>query len=1224
MRNLQLVLISLLCITVILPFDIMPHQTSNETGIQDFQIFPQNIVQDSSSIKLLFSYHPSEKNTITRDLTQFNPSKIHYYRNFPVGYVTYSSKILHQIKKIHPKLFSRLHISREIKVLPSIEQFQSQIKSEQQISGYIPPSEIINATRLWNHGIDGTNVTIAIIDSGISSNLPNHDFSGRIVYEESFIENEEDPQDFHGHGTHVAGIAAGAGLYKGIAYNANLLNLKAADMAGQSTQDVMLAAIDEAIHQEVDVISISIGFGRSSPWGSGDELTLAVDKAVDAGIVVVVAAGNEGSDDKLASIGSPASSKKVITVGATNGSSNVASYSSRGPSYDYKVDPDVVAPGTQIYAPLAPEGVLELAYESIVGVELGDYISLSGTSMATPVVSGAVALLKHQYPQITPSAIRAALQETAVDLQESQYTQGSGLINVGMASTILEQSEQIGGFDLISSLPKARSDKPIEFAERITFPGDQTQIKLSFLTGIGGTISWNISDSIKKFIIFNSTNHVQSTAGYFEKYLNISIPLDSIPGNYQGSLDYTFLDTTYSIPISLTITNPKSKLYWDTFYTGKDDSAFFNYRELDEFMVSNLKFDMNQYETALTWQNMSQNDILVLTDLEYPISERELNYISKFHNQNGSILLITSVFPYFNPDPYSRVVKTLGIPLDFFDRLDLVDYVDDGRNRDPIPLDPEKEIIWEIGNPFFEKVDLMPFKQGTAFKVDQDASNLKYQAWIDNQSNLVAAAYEPVSKGKVLILGSEYWFSSSFLSTNDGQNFTKNVFNWLKPETGLVVNSQITPSHQLEISAYYSDQSPLSIVLSFSNGSSPLENSFLYNTTLQHHRLVVDLGENQNQRISVSIKNGTMILKEFDIFDIVILPEVKDIQIDFSASSNVLIPSWAEEDSYDSIIDQGINFTLTHSESSSVQSILLISSQFEDTLEVIIPPLKAMKEIILETELLNNSGTQQTLSWSIPENYSTGYYSFDIQVWSKIRSNDSILLKIERGSFFIPDPVPSLDVRSTIGGNPLSYYREIELVSDIPTWNPGDTIELRLIGQDDNSDEFIMHLQFIHLYFWYADRTVLDHFEIPQSSTNSSENIGTFTVPTNPIPIPDFEGYQLEINNQLFVLLIFVRDTQGNYDIEIVFFLVSTSINIDPIFLLIFGVLAVAIISGAAILIRKRTSYRTSPYSVMETYPTRYYPSTSERTPEVRKFCHNCGVVIIPGAKFCSMCGGQI
>ncbi|MFX1517347.1 MAG: S8 family serine peptidase, partial [Promethearchaeota archaeon] len=1170
-------------------------------------------------------YNPSEKNDFIKDLSKFNPGNIHFYNNFPVGYVTISSEKLNQIKQVNPELSTHLHMSEKIRVLPSLEQFQSQIKSANQDPDYVPPSEIIHATELWNNGIDGSNVKIAIIDSGISANLPNKDFGDRIIYEESFIEGEDTPEDLHGHGTHVAGIAAGAGLHKGIAPNADLLNLKAADRSGYSSQTAMLAAIDKAIDQEVHVISISIGFGRSSPWGFGDELTIAVDSAVDKGIVVVVAAGNEGSEDELASIGSPASSEKVITVGATNGSSSVASFSSRGPSFNYKVDPDVVAPGIGIWAPLAPGSVIELAYESLISdefgeVNLGDYFPLSGTSMAAPVVSGAVALLIHQFPQISPSAIRASLQDSAIDLHESLYTQGSGLVNVETASTILEQSKQTGGYNLISSLPKARKDEPIEFSERISFPGDKTQIGLSFTTGIAGAISWDISASIEDFIDFDYTTQIQSNAGHFEKSLNISIPLDTAPGNYEGNLSYSFLDSTYSIPLKFTINNPKSKIYWDTYYTGKADSTFFNYRKLDEFIDSNHQFDINEYETALTWENISQNNILVLTDLEYPISERELSSISKFHYQNGSILLLTSVFPYYNPDPFSRVIEKLGIPIDFSDTVDFVNFTDDGRNRDIIPSESQDQISWETGNPLFAEVDQMPLEIGTAFKMTQADSTLKNLAWIRDKSNLVVAAYEPVDKGKVLILGSEYWLYSSSLSTLDGQKFARNVFNWLKPDSGLVVNSEMTSSRQLEISAYYNDQKPLSIDFSFSNGSIPVEMSFPFNTSLKHHHLVVPLGEIQNQKISVSIKNDTMILKEFDIFDVSGLPEVKDIQVDFSASSDVPIPSWIDTNS---IVDQGINFSLTHSNSSSVQSILIISNQLEDTLEVLIPPLAILNEVIIETVLTNDSNTQQSYSWEIPETYLTGFYSYDIQVWNRINANDTVLLKIDRGSFFIPDPLPSFDNRSTIGGRFLDFYLELEYLRDIPSWSPGDIVELRLIGIDNNSDEFKVHVQFIHLNLWYADRIVLDSFEIPTSPTNSSENIGLFNIPSNPVPVPDLKGYQLKIDNQVFVLLIFIRDAQGNYAIEPAFFIISTAIYIDPIFLLIFGALAVAIISGIAIFIQKRSSNRASPYSVMDTYTVRY-PSDSEILIPEMKYCPNCGAKIIPGAKFCSLCGNQV
>lgn len=1229
-KSLQINFISLLCIVIILPFYNMPQETSGVKTIENNRLSPQISSQEVTNINLLFSYNPPEKNFITQVLNHYNPLKFHTYQNFPVGFVTLDEKMLPQIEKNYPDIYSRLHISQKIKVIPSLEQFNPQKISSNLKASYTPPSEVINANELWSEGFDGSNVKIAILDSGIDGETSHGAFEERIVYEESFVNtfngfsSNESTHDYHGHGTHVAGIAAGAGTdYRGIAYKADLVNLKVSDMSGHSTPEAMLAAIDEAIIQRVDVISISIGFGKSSPWGLGDEITLAVDSAVDAGIVVVVAAGNEGTEDRLASIGSPASARKAITVGATNGSYKVASFSSRGPSFNYKVDPDIVAPGVQIIAPLAPGCLIELAYESLVNVELGNYLTLSGTSMSTPVVSGAVALLKQQFPEATPAAIRAALQESAFDMNEPLYTQGSGLLNVAEASAVLEDTENNEGFDLISSLPRAVSHRPVEFAERVAFPGDRAQMGISFVTGMEGTITWDISESIENFIEFDITNQAQSTSGYFEKSLNVSIPLNTAPGDYNGNISYSFRGNTHVIPLAFTIKNPKSNIYWDTHYTGKDDSSFYDYRALDDFLVSNLQFDINDYESSLTWQNLSQSDILVLSDLEYPISASELSFISKFHNQSGSILLVTSAFPYFNPDPYSKISEVLGLHIDFNDRLDLVNHTDDGRSREIVPLSPnEVELSWESGNIFFEGVDALTLRTGTAFKGDP---TLKYQVQVVNSNHVVAAAYEQPNKGKVLILGSELWLQSPFLSTVDGQNFANNVFRWLKTDTGLTVQSRVSfIDRQLEISAYSSDESNLSANIIFSNGSSVLEYSLPYDTTLQHHRLVVTLGPEQNQKITITLKKETIVLKEYELFDISTLPEITGILINYSASSDVLLPSWADTDLFDSVIDQGINISLTHSNSSSIKSIVLISNQLEKTLDVINPPLDNMSEVVIEKQLLMVTDTLQSLSWRVPDNFTTGYYSIEIQIWFEIESNSKVLLKTERDFFYIPDPEPILDIKSTIRGHSLDFYRNMEIPEDIEFWNPGETIELRLIGQDDNSNEFKVHVQLIHYYLWFVDRMVLDYFEVPKSPTNESENIGSFIVPSDPIPLPDLD-FNLEIDNQLFVLLIFIRDAQGNSDIEVIYFTIGSSLFIDfnLAFLFIFAVLAIAIIIGAVIFIQKRTRSQTSYYSFIDTYTSNFRPPTPEQRYLEKRYCHNCGAVVVPEAKFCGICGVQ-
>ncbi|MHA2074350.1 MAG: S8 family peptidase, partial [Candidatus Hodarchaeales archaeon] len=628
-----------------------------------------------SSINFLFQYSSSsEKEEIIDSLKPFDPSFFHFYRNFPIGLVSLKQNMLQNLHRLDPTLKSLLQQSRNFQVLPSIEKLAPQALASIQQSIYTPPPVIISAPALWENGIDGTNSKIAIIDSGIDST--HEDFDNRIVFEKSFVSEtfgfseDETPQDLHGHGTHVAGIAAGSdSSFPGVAYKAELYNLKVANLAGSSTQEALLEAVDEAIAQNVDVISISLGFSTSNPWGSGDLLTLALDNAVESGISVVTSAGNDGNEGEYASITTPASTHKGISVGATNGSTNIVEFSSRGPSYDYKVDPDVVAPGYQIAAPLASGGVLEIAYESIVGIDFNNYIILSGTSMAAPVVSGAIALLKQQFPTASPSAIRAALQESARFMNgESLYVQGSGLIDVNEASGLLQRSNIDSKFEIISSLPRAQFENSIELVERIRYPGDTAHLGISLVNGKEGTITWDISESIRDFIEIDSSPVSLSEGDYHHMIVNVSVPFSTAPSIYSGNISYSYLGKNYFLPLEFTIDNPKANIYLYSHDSYSDDSEFYNYRSLGNLLSEN-KFDMNDYSNTITWENLSKSDIMIISDLEYPLSNQEISYISNFHNNNGSILLVTSAFPYFNPDPYEQIAEILDLPIFFSDSV---------------------------------------------------------------------------------------------------------------------------------------------------------------------------------------------------------------------------------------------------------------------------------------------------------------------------------------------------------------------------------------------------------------------------------------------------------------------------------------------------------------------------------------------------------------------------
>ena len=264
--------------------------------------------------------------------------------------------------------------------------------------------------------LDGDGVGICIIDTGID---PNHEqLAGRIVGWRDWVGGRTTPYDDHGHGTHVAGIAAGdgtgstdAGRYGGVARAAALIGAKVLNSSGSGSDADVASAIEWcAGRSDVRVISMSLG----SPGGDGSDVgSQMADAAVGAGKVVVVAAGNSG--DAPGTISSPGVATRVITVGAasdeatlpggldTDAGLYLAGFSGRGPTANpaAPLKPDVVAPGLSVIAAKANSTT--------------SYVAYSGTSMATPFVAGVVALALEAAPASSPAAIKSALMSTARD-----------------------------------------------------------------------------------------------------------------------------------------------------------------------------------------------------------------------------------------------------------------------------------------------------------------------------------------------------------------------------------------------------------------------------------------------------------------------------------------------------------------------------------------------------------------------------------------------------------------------------------------------------------------------------------------------------------------------------------------------------------------------------------------------------------------------------------------
>lgn len=281
----------------------------------------------------------------------------------------------------------------------------------------------IRVPRLWEEGLKGEGVRIAILDTGIDPEHP--DFEGRIAATTDF--SGEGPMDRSGHGTHCASVAAGSGAssegkYRGVAPGASIYSAQVLRSDGGGMMSDVMAGIEWAVDQGVQIISLSLG--TPGPCDGTDALCETCDAAAEMGTIICVAAGNDGP--RSSTIGSPGCARTVITVGAVSDLDQVASFSSRGPTADGRLKPDVVLPGVDIVAARARGTSLGTVVDA-------HYTSLSGTSMATPHAAGVCALLLESEPHLTPQEIKARLTSTALDLGTDPYGQGKGRVDAWRA-----------------------------------------------------------------------------------------------------------------------------------------------------------------------------------------------------------------------------------------------------------------------------------------------------------------------------------------------------------------------------------------------------------------------------------------------------------------------------------------------------------------------------------------------------------------------------------------------------------------------------------------------------------------------------------------------------------------------------------------------------------------------------------------------------------------------
>ncbi|WP_309126902.1 S8 family serine peptidase [Microbacterium sp.] len=275
----------------------------------------------------------------------------------------------------------------------------------------------------WDAGYTGEGVTVAVLDTGYDDTHP--DLADRVLPESaSFVPGEEVDVDTQGHGTHVAATIAGTGAasdgqHRGVADGSDLLVGKVLDKDGFGQDSWIIAGMEWAA-ERAPIVSMSLG--SQQPSDGKDLMATALNNlAAETGSLFVVAAGNSTNPE---TIGSPGSAASALTVGSVDDPTGALSwFSSQGPlARSGALKPDLAAPGNEI-----------TAARSADSAGSGDYVTMSGTSMATPHVAGAAAIVKQQHPDYTAAQLRAALVSTATDVGLTAYQVGAGALDVAGA-----------------------------------------------------------------------------------------------------------------------------------------------------------------------------------------------------------------------------------------------------------------------------------------------------------------------------------------------------------------------------------------------------------------------------------------------------------------------------------------------------------------------------------------------------------------------------------------------------------------------------------------------------------------------------------------------------------------------------------------------------------------------------------------------------------------------
>lgn len=1106
----------------------------------------------------------------------------------------------------------KVYLNERFQAIPPTMKTQfAAIKNNTIYNETVP--KFISADRLWKQNLDGSGIRIAILDTGVSSSHP--DLKEKIISEESFVlkkynfDFDENATDFNGHGTHVAGIAAGTGaasngIYRGVAPGAQIINVKCLNMFGQGTTAAILKAIEWAVFAKADIINMSFGTSVGDP---NDPISIAAEKAVEEGIVVVTAAGNSGP--YYSSVGSPGAAYGVITVGACDWKGQVASFSSRGPTLAWSSDPDILAPGVDVIAPLAPESYMQRAGLKLGKAINGTYIPLSGTSMAAPAVAGAAAILLQAFPSLkrkNPHAIRIALMKTAKNIELNENIQGAGIINVYEAYQFLKQNLEESFLPVVRVIPTTIPVQP----QIVRFPGDSIVNTLILLSGSVCNIRAEVDGNITSFVHLENTI-LNDAFGVITLEVKLEIPIATVPGRYVGQINFinssNGVEVLANVSLDVEIKIPRARALFDWYHNFDfSDSPWCNYY-LFANLLADMLIDLDVSEGILTLERLEDYDILILPDVELMFTPDEEYAIQKFIESGGSLLVLGSFYPAFAVEPLNRILapygvsftnKTLAASLD----LGIVQLLKETLNVTQENL---------VKHPITNGVQNITWVTGVALEVNKNFG-VNTLAYLEGKPVLVAVNETTTDGGRIVVFGGEVSFYDNLMEGNPSHiRFERNVFEWLleKVKNVLLLLSNHT----------YMIGSTLSFAVYILNETMTVENVSVRVFTPTRSNFTVPLSTLDEKILEghfaveeegiyiLEVTYGTKVLRKCSVrvsSDIPVVTKVSNTLI-LNHPSDIEYPSWVK-------YVEGIDILCRLNDVVEIAAnIVSNDSNLEVTL-YLSPYLQfsgmSRASLTFQSIRMVKSGKSGNV-WSATFNPSLDSFS-DLYVYYVIvkdsKNNTLLDMNNATGVFLLVDIEPEVFLNSTVEGQTIEEINETTKAISV---NLGDVISYKIYGSDieDTSGELEAFALIVDYDIYAISGLPLLAFK---GSFTEDGWQGEVRIPENgtvktPLGTVNLRG--------LLVLFLILRDKDGQvgYQYTLLYLTAEIIIPIFPIFIVAVAALVIVLII-AFMLYRwkKRKEFLPLP---------EYYP-----TYQIMNYCPYCGTRLPPGARYCPFCGARL